>query len=462
MTAEALTAAQRTDLELIARGKQQKSRTLRERGLPETPEAAHALLLQLGLWTTHHNPHPERGGVQLTPPQHDLPDLPDEARTDLTHLTALAIDDDGNQDPDDALSLETLPDGTRRLWVHVADVAALIPPDSPADLEARARGATLYLPEGTVPMLPPAVVERLGLGLQDTSPALSISIDFEGHWEPTVVDVVATTVRVTRLTYRDAQARLDAGDPLLVDLAALAGAHRTYREDGGAVTITLPEVKVTAQDGDVHITPLPPLTARTIVQECMMLAGWAAAVWADDQEVPLPYAAQDAPHRDVRGDTLAAHWARRKTLARTRFQTAPAAHRGMGLDLYAQATSPMRRYLDLVVHQQLRAVLRGDEPLAGRDIAARTAEANMSADAVRAAERASRRHWTLKHLANHPERVWDAVIVERRGPQAVALIPDLALDTTLHSAHPVGTPLRLQLVQADLPNLQARFREVNA
>ena len=72
-----------------------------------------------------------------------------EPRRDLTHLPAFAIDDEENQDPDDAVSL----DG-ERLWVHVADVAALVAPDSEADLEARGRGANLYLPERIVNMLP--------------------------------------------------------------------------------------------------------------------------------------------------------------------------------------------------------------------------------------------------------------------------------------------------------------------
>ena len=68
---------------------------------------------------------------------------------DLTHLPAFAIDNAWTTDPDDALSLE----GTNRLWVHVADVAALVLPDTPTDIEARNRVASLYLPEMTVPML---------------------------------------------------------------------------------------------------------------------------------------------------------------------------------------------------------------------------------------------------------------------------------------------------------------------
>lgn len=80
------------------------------------------------------NPHPRRLNMPATDPTVSFPPLPDEPRLDLTHLPAFAIDDAGNQDPDDALSV----DGDR-IWVHVADVAALIQPDSPADLEARPR-----------------------------------------------------------------------------------------------------------------------------------------------------------------------------------------------------------------------------------------------------------------------------------------------------------------------------------
>lgn len=69
------------------------------------------------------------------PPDVSLPVLPDEPRLDLTGLPAYAIDDEGNLDPDDAISL----DGNR-LWVHVADAAALVWSDSPADVEARGRG----------------------------------------------------------------------------------------------------------------------------------------------------------------------------------------------------------------------------------------------------------------------------------------------------------------------------------
>jgi len=136
-------------VEDLALARTTKSRLLRDLGRAESPESAHALLLESGYWDRKVDPYPQRAGLPTSPPQLELPALPEEERQDLTHLPALAIDDEGNQEPDDALSL----DGGR-LWVHVADVAALVPPGSPVDLEARTRGATLFLPEGTVPMVP--------------------------------------------------------------------------------------------------------------------------------------------------------------------------------------------------------------------------------------------------------------------------------------------------------------------
>lgn len=457
-----LSAVQRTDIELLARGRQDKSRAMREMGQPETPQAAHALLLRLGVWDDQRVPFPERLGVELEPSALEVPSLPEDPRLDLTALPALAIDDAGNQDPDDALSLEFLPDGTRRLWVHVADVAALVTPDSALDLEARRRGSTLYLPTHTIGMLPDRLVEQVGLGLAAESPALSIAIDFDADGQADSVDVQLTRLRVERLTYAQAQDRLTAGDPLMSGLWGLAQASRALRESEGAMSIDLPEVQVkVGSDGQIRIEPLPKFDSRFVVQECMTLAGWAAAIFADDLELALPFATQDPPHRSSPpGDSLPAQWARRKTLSRTRFQPALGPHSGMGLDAYAQATSPMRRYLDLVVHQQLRAAILELEPLSGKDIAARVAESQMASGATRTAEREARRHWTLVAMSRQPERVYRAVVVERRQAQATVLLPELALDVALTTPAPIGTELRVQMAGLDLAAQSVRVREV--
>ena len=96
------------------------------------------------------NPNVQRLGFNLAVNYPALEVIPEENRVDLTHLPAFAIDDEGNQDPDDAIGI----DGNK-LWVHIADVASLVTPDSAVDMHARGHATTLYLPEKTVTMLPP-------------------------------------------------------------------------------------------------------------------------------------------------------------------------------------------------------------------------------------------------------------------------------------------------------------------
>lgn len=158
------------EVEELALGQSEKSRLLREMRRAETRENAHALLMELQHWSEWTDPYPQRTGAITTQVALGVPALPEEARLDLTRLPAFAIDDEGNQEPDDAIGLEG-----DRLWVHVADAAALAPAGSELDMEARARGATLYLPEGPVRMLPQGAVDALGLGLTEVSPALSFA-----------------------------------------------------------------------------------------------------------------------------------------------------------------------------------------------------------------------------------------------------------------------------------------------
>lgn len=93
---------------------------------------------------------------------------------DLTHLPAFAIDDEGSQDPDDAVFAEKV-EGGFRLFVHVADVAALVPPKAPWTRRPCAGGEPLP-PRGNRAHAPPAVTEALGLGLREVSPALTFEL----------------------------------------------------------------------------------------------------------------------------------------------------------------------------------------------------------------------------------------------------------------------------------------------
>jgi exoribonuclease-2 len=439
------------EVEALAYGERKESRLLKALGLPETPEAAHGLLLRLGLWRRE-NPHPRRLGLPLAPPDLPVPPLPEEERVDLTHLPAFAVDDEGSQDPDDALYAERVEEGFR-LFVHVADVAALVGPGSPLDQEALRRGANLYLPEGTVPMLPLAVTEALGLGLKEVSPALTFELLVSPEGELLREDLYLSWVRVRRLSYREAL-EVEA----LAPVKALAEAFLRKRLAQGALDIALPEVKVRVEGEEIRITPLPPYESRVWVREAMLLAGYAAAHLALREGLPFPFATQEAPSHRVEGEGLAAMWAQRKALRRAQLKAVPAPHRGLGLPLYAQVTSPLRRYLDLVAHQQLRAWLKGERPLSQGEVLERVGAAEAVADLVREGERRSKLHWTLLYLM---EKGYEGpgVLVERRGGQGVFLLPELGLTAQVALSGPLAlnAQVRLRFLEADLPALEARF-----
>lgn len=441
------------ELEDQAFGRKSKSRVLQVLGRLQSPENAHSLLLKLGYWDAMVQPHAPRTGVVLNPPRVNLAALAEEPRVDLTDLPAFAIDDEGNRDPDDALSLEG-----NRLWVHVADAAALVWPDSTADLEARARGATSYLPEKIVPMLPPEAVERLGLGLTEISPALSFGLDLGPGGEVAEVTLVPSWVRVQRLTYEDAETRLDE-EPFR-GLHRWSELYRARRTANGAVLIELPEVRIEVAEGRVRIRPLKRLRSRTLVTEAMLMAGEAAARFALRNQIPFPFTTQDPSESLEVPEGLAGMRALRRSLKPRQQRSVPGAHGGLGLDVYSQVTSPLRRYLDLVVHQQLRAHLRGGGLLDAQAMVERVGAAEAVSANVRQAERLARKHWTLVYLMQDPEWRGEGVVVEKRGQRGVVLIPELALETgvRLPDDPPLNSTVPLRVSGINLPELNVHFQ----
>ncbi len=443
------------EVERLALGQGSRSRILAELELSETPEAAHALLLRAGWWDETRNPWPERQGVALEPSELPVPPLPDEARRDLTHLDSWAIDDEGNTDPDDAIALEG-----DRIWVHVADVAALVSPDSPLDLAARERSATLYLPERTIPMLPPAMTGVLGLGLQEISPALSFGFRLDAEGRVTDIEITPSRVRVRRLSYDEADGRL--GDPEFAALHALTRRYREARRARDAAEIELPEVSVKVVDGEVVIRPLPRLASRRMVTDAMLMAGEAAARFAAERELPIPFVVQPPPEEIRHPATLAEAYAYRRLFKPSNTALAPDRHFGLGLECYARATSPLRRYADLVVHQQLRALVTGGTPLARDQVSERLAAANAVTGAVRRAERLSNLHWKLIWLKRRSGWQGRGVVAALEERKAVVIIPELALEVRIRRSEELqpDQEVTLQLQSVDLPAQAVHFRRL--
>ena len=462
-----------SDVERIAYGKASVSRTLKALDIEAVPEQAHKLLLKLGLWTETVNPHPSRLGCATIEPNLDVPELLEEPREDLTALETFAIDDDNCSDPDDAISL----DG-KTIWVHVADAAALIKPDSPLDQEARSRGANLYLPEQVVHMLPEGVTTILGLGLSETSPALSFQIGVGEDGSISCLKVTPSWVRVQRLSYNEANERLND----FSELRALTEVFRTRRLAQGAAQINLPEVKIqTTIDGHIYhlgapqklntekptqcsiaIKDLPTLKSRDMVTDAMLMAGEAVGRYLIQHEIPAPFVSQPAPDESVTPETMSEMFAYRKKFKRSGLFLEPGMHSGLGLEPYTRATSPLRRYSDLLVHQQLRAFISGSPLISEADMLARMAEAELGGGNTSRAERLSNRHWTLLYMQQNPDKVYRGVVVDKRDDRGVIMLPELAIDVKMRgiAEYDLDQELELKLGSINLADLEFSCRIV--
>jgi exoribonuclease-2 len=445
------------EVESVALGEAKESRVLRELGRSQNPQSAHSLLLELGRWNSRFNPYPERFGVSLSAPSISLPELPDETRVDLTHLPAFAVDNAWTRDPDDALSLE----GPNRLWVHVADVAALVPPDSPADLEARNRAASLYLPDKTVPMLPVETSERLGLGMRDKSPALSFGLNLDSEGTIIGLEIVHSWVRVSRLTYDQVQDMCQ--DWPFERLLWIAQNNEARRRRNGAVNIELPEVDICVENGNIIFRPARSLKSQMIVREAMIMAGEAVAAYAVREGIPLAFSTQEASQVPELPEGLAGMYALRRLMKRAQLKSLPAKHAAIGLPAYTQVTSPLRRYQDLIVHQQLQAHLQGHELFTSQEILRKLGATETIMNSLRQVERLSNQHWTIAYLTETPRWQGEGIIVETEGNRATALIPDIGLETRLHfrSNLDLNRRVPIMLAGSNIPELSAFFRVID-
>ncbi len=441
------------EVEMLALGRREGSRILNLLNVQETPVNAHRLLVKTGYWSLNENPYPRRQGINEQSPDYPVPDLPQEQRLDLTHLAAYAIDDEDNEDPDDAVSL----DGDR-IWVHVADVAALVEPGSEMDLDARSRGSNLYLPERVIPMLPQQVTERLGLGLEPESPALSIVFRLSEQGEISDTEVHLTRLQVQRISY--AQADLRMHEAPFTELLRKSRIYQERRRAAGAAFIQLPEVKIRVKHGQVEIHPLPALDSREMVTNLMLMAGEATARYCLEREIPVPFASQAPPSEPAAPEGMAAMYAYVRKFKPTQVKTQPELHAGLGIETYTRVTSPLRRYSDLLTHQQLRAHLQNREVMDIHTLSERLSQGEMGSMAIRKTERLSNNHWRLVFLRDHPDWQGEAVVVAREGERTTVIIPALGMDARVRikSAPELNDSVQLKPREVDLPDLACYFR----
>ncbi|OJF76182.1 MAG: hypothetical protein BKP49_08530 [Treponema sp. CETP13] len=467
------------DVETLALGKTDKSKTMKDAQMEQSPQKAHKLLIDTGVWPFWRNPHPARLGMSKKSANIHLSHPVQEERTIINHI-AFAIDSADSTDPDDAIAFDN-----GSLWVHIADPACTVTPDSEIDKAARDRGATLYLPEGAARMLAEESLEDYALGLREEnaliagkslddaketwSHALSFKIQLAEDGSIKDCNIFKTFVHVKRYTYEQVDKLRDT--PEFAPLFAIAKKNIERRTAAGSVNINLPEANIWVKlpkggnlenEPEIHIEPYTPHESNLVVREAMLLAGEGAASFAFKNQIPFAYVSQPEP--DLPSDLpegLAGEYKKRRCMHRRNVSVTPSKHAALGIYMYSQVTSPLRRYGDLISHEQLHAYL-DEKPLLDNDtMLERISAGDAAARASVKAERNSSLHWKLVYLKQHSDWTGEAIIAElnEQYNQATILIPTLALERRipLEEGMALNQTFLVKPVDINIPELSVNF-----
>jgi exoribonuclease-2 len=461
--------------------------TMNMLGRSATPQGAFQLLIDLGWWGPHENLFLRRSSISVQFPHKVLEvaqerlDFPstdlDTNRLDLTHLKVYTIDDESTTEIDDGLSWEVLPDGRERLWVHIADPTRLLVPDDELDLEARKRGSTVYLPTGMIPMFPEVLATgpmSLVQGKVCCALSFGVILDQVGSVEDYCIHT--GLIKPTyRLTYEDVDEMLQLGvqaEPEIEAIANWAKIRKNWRYGQGAISINMPEAMIKVKDDDINIDILDDSLSRQLVAEMMILAGEVAARYGQTHNIPLPFRGQPQPELPPEEELLqlpagfVRSCAMRRCMPKSEMSITPVRHAGLGLDTYTQATSPIRRYSDLLTHFQLKAHLRGEGlPFSAEQLKEVMMTVSSATQEATMVERQTNRYYALEYLRRHPEEVWQVTVLmwlREDSNLALILLEDLGLQLPMSFRRSVslGENLLVKVSLADPQKDLIHFQEI--
>jgi exoribonuclease-2 len=368
------------------------------------------------------------------------PDLP------LAEVEAFSIDDVTTTEVDDALSVTELPGGHLRIGIHIAAPALGIAPGSALDAAARERLSTVYFPGQKITMLPEAAIDAYSLGEGRHCPALSRYMDVAPDFT-----IVAQTTRIERVPVTHnlrhfaleqafneetlASGRVDhTHADALTRLWRFARALEAARRGGEPETEARPEYNFYVERDRVRIvrrlrgTPIDRIVSELMIHVNgawgrELAAGGAAAI----------YRVQEA--------------------GKVRMSTVPAAHEGLGVTGYAWASSPLRRYVDLVNQRQLIALARGEAPpyRAGDErLLGAMRDFEAAYEAYGEFQRQMERYWCLRWLTQEDAQTVTATVIR----ESLARFDTLPLVARVPSLPPLDPGSRVELAVTGIDLLE--------
>lgn len=345
------------------------------------------------------------------------------SRTDDRNLPAFTIDDDDTLEVDDALTIQQS-DSETIVGIHIADVSAFVSKGDLLDAEAGRRSSTIYLPSSTVRMFPERLSTDLAsLKAEASRPAFTVEVRFDADANPLGYRIGLSTIRVARrFSYDDADAEFAGGNESLRMLHNIANKLQRTRTERGAITFRRRELKIQVHGEEITIRKIDRNSpSREIVSEMMILANGLAADFASLHSLPIIFRVQE-PREALAVETAPltealAFERLRKTFKRSRLSLSPGPHSGLGLTAYTQASSPIRRYADLVTQRQFTAMLMEKPvPYAREELLRILSICEAAEQEIRAIEDRSTQFWLLRFLQqNKTDELLPGVVLDGKG-----------------------------------------------
>ena len=417
-----------SEIEQVALNQSKHSKVMSALSIENTPENAHRLLIKIKYWSEYKNPYPQRNKIYSDEELEFIERKTD--RKDLTHLTCFAIDNSDSSDADDAISIEG-----DRVWIHIADVASYVDCNSDLDLFAQKRISNLYLPDQTLHMLPPKISEVCSLGVDEISNAVSVGFVLKDS-EISDIQICLSQIKVTKISYEEADTLLSE-NKLLSKLNEIAKEHKSSRERNGAIRLNLPKTDIKLRDQKVLVIPQLESESREMISEFMVLAGRVIAMFSIENNISMPYLLQDSGKfsdeiiENINNLSLSKTFEAAKGFNRSKLSVKPSLHAGLGLNEYLRVTSPMRRYMDLLVQQQLVRFISNLTLLNESEIKERIKVNNSSSSKINKAIRQSVEHFRCLYFKQNRNWKGDGVVVEKSGNKVLLMIPELAMITQI-------------------------------
>jgi exoribonuclease-2 len=267
--------------------------------------------------------------------------IPDGSRLDFAKEPCWTIDSDTSQDLDDAVSIKETQDGWL-LGIHIADVTHFVKPGSDIDIQAHKRTSSIYLPDCDIHMLPEAIsCNKASLIEGKLRPAISLLCNINKDYEIVSSDIVLTSIKVTqRLDYDTFENNNNTDNET----------HKLYHllSNITAVNKAKRAMSISATSPESELSP-----ARLIVAELMIIYNSHLAQYAKSKNIPFLYRFLDTqvrPHKEPENVMI-------PLTPPSVISTTPKKHQALGLNVYAQLSSPLRRYSDLVNQRQIVSAL---------------------------------------------------------------------------------------------------------